>query len=161
MKTLNIQTFEMEDAVLRYDMDKSMLTCWSRFNNRKFWIKKLYDLNWISGIIEDNKKYYLACDSGEINGQFLAIKKLDGATEWFIPGKSFLHVIYKRYIYLIFADENDRFYLLKVYLSNGKAAWYHPVDRDLAEYSFADNKIRLHYQSGKTEVLSAGTGKSV
>jgi hypothetical protein len=159
MKTLNIQTFEMENAVLRYDIDKSILTCRSKHNDRKLWIKKLNDLYSLSGVIEDEKNYYIACDSGEINGQFLAVKKKDGATEWFIPGKSFLHVIYNGFIYLIFADENDQFYLLKVYLSNGKSAWHHSVDRDLIEYTFAENKINLHYSSGKSEVLSVGNGK--
>jgi hypothetical protein len=161
MKTLNVQTFEMENSVLRYDMDKSILVCRAKYDDKKLWIKKLNDLHSVSGVIEDNKKYYLACDSGEINGQFLAIKKKDGATEWFIPGKSFLHVIYKGYIYLIFADQNDHFYLLKVHLSNGKSIWHHPVDRDLNEYSFTGNKINLHYLSGEREILSASNGKNI
>jgi hypothetical protein len=161
MKTLNIQTFEMKNAVLRYDMDKSILTCGTKYNDRKLWVKKLNDLYSVSGIIEDDKKYYLACDSGEINGQFLAVKKQDGTTEWFIPGKSFLHVIYNGFLYLIFADENNRFYLLKVHLSNGKSSWFHHIEQDLSEYSFADNKITLHFLSGEREVLSVANGQPV
>jgi hypothetical protein len=150
----------MEDAILNFNPETSILLCQSKFNGKKHWVKKLNDL-YVSNILEDNKRYYVVCDSGEINGQFLAVKKENGTTSWFIPGKSFLHVFYKGFLFLIFADENNRFYLLKAYVSNGKSAWFHPVDPDLFEYIFANDKIKLKYISGKTESLSIKTGKLI
>lgn len=155
----NIQSFEMKKTALRYDPLKSTLLCQAA-GGKKLWIKKLYDLNSISDIIEDGNRYYIACDSGENSGQFLAVAKPTGNTDWFIPGKSFLHVLYKGHLFLIFADEESRFYLLKVILSSGKSAWYHPVDSDLKEYIFADNHIKLYYTSGRIEIVSSNTGKT-
>jgi hypothetical protein len=157
---LNILSFEMEDALLRFDTGTSILFCQSRLSGKKKWIKKISDLN-VSEIFEDNKRYYVVCDSGEINGQFLALKKDNGTTCWFIPGKSFLHVLYSNSLFLIFADENNRFYLIKAGVGNGKPAWFHPVDQDLYEYAFSDNKIKLKYSSGRTESLSLKTGKLI
>ena len=157
-RTYNTLSFEMDDAFLRFDMDSSILLCQSRHNDKKLWVKKLNNLI-ISDIFEDDSRYYIACDSGEINGQFLAVKKKNGITDWFIPGKSFLHVLYNGSLFLIFADENNRFYFLKVRINNGKSSWHHPVDPDLKEYSFINNSVKLDYLSGKTETLSIKTGK--
>ncbi len=157
-KNPNILSFEMDDALLRFDPESSILLCQTRLSGKKKWVKKLNELI-VSDIFEDHKKYYIVCDSGEINGQFLAVIKENGTTSWFIPGKSFLHVLYNGSLFLIFADENNRFYLIKAYVSNGKPAWFHPVDQDLYEYNFTNDKIKLKYSSGKAESLSVKTGK--
>jgi hypothetical protein len=159
-RNINTLSFEMADVLLRFDPETSILLCQSKINGKKRWVKKLNDL-YVSDILEDNKRYYIVCDSGEINGQFLALKKENGTTSWFIPGKSFLHVLYKGFLFLIFADENNRFYFLKVFLSSGKSAWYHSIDPDLIEYIFVNDKIKLNYLSGKTESLSVKTGKLI
>ncbi len=152
----------MERAALRYDFDKSTMLCLDKVDiSKKIWIKKLNNITHISNIIEDNKKYYVACESGDINGQFIALSKEDGSTKWFIPGKSFLQVIFKGSLYLIFIDENNEYYLLKVRRDNGNTTWHHRVDKDLFEYSFSKNKINLSYLSKKKELLSIRTGKIV
>ena len=157
-KNYNTLSFKMSDALLRFDLDSSILLCQSMHNDKKLWVKKFNNLI-ISDIFEDNSKYYIACDSGEINGQFLAVKKNNGVTDWFIPGKSFLHLLFNESLFLIFADENNRFYFLKVRKGNGKSSWFHPVDPDLKEYSFKNDSVKLDYISGKTETISIKTGK--
>lgn len=161
-KKMNIRAFEMEETVLKYDLDKSTLLCaGSSYNGKKLWIKKLPEISYISNIIEDNKRYYIACESGEINGQFIAVSKDDGSTEWFIPGRSFLQIIFSGFLYLIFVDENNHYYLLKVNRNNGRSSWHHRVEQNLREYSFTKKEIRLSYSSGKKEVLSVRTGKKI
>ncbi|MBN2040233.1 MAG: hypothetical protein JW864_09345 [Spirochaetes bacterium] len=156
----NVHYFNMEHAILCFDPGSSTLLCRSgRAGKKKLWIKKLNGLMEIFAIIEDNKRFYIACDSGDINGQFIAMQKDTGITDWFIPGKSFLHLLYKDFLYLIFSDESGQYYLLKVNLKDGKSVWYHPVDRDLNEYVFVDNKVKLNYLSGKSEAISIRTGK--
>ena len=152
----------MEDSILKYDPDKSTLLCKMKSADaRKVWIKKLLEISDISNIIEDGKRYYLACESGERNGQFLALSKNSGTTVWFIPGKSFLQILFEGFLYLIFIDEYSHYYLLKVKCSNGKAVWHHRLDRDLFEYAFSKKDVKLCYSSGKKELLSLRTGKSV
>ena len=161
-RNLNVQFFEMEHTVLRFDPDSSILLCRSNLaDKKKLWIKKLNGLMEISDIIEDTKRYYIACDSGNINGQYIAIQKNTGMTDWFIPGKSFLHLLYKDFLYLIFSDESNQYYLLKVRLTDGKSVWFHPVDQDLNEYIFIDNEVKLRYLSGKSESISIRTGRPV
>lgn len=157
-KNFIIQSFEMNDAFLRFDPESSILLCQTKPNSKRLWVKKINNLI-VSDIIEDTSRYYIICDSGDINGQFLAVKKKTGVTSWFIPGKSFMHILFKGFLFLIFSDENNRFYLLKVYISNGKSVWFHPIDPDLKEYIFKNDKIKLEYLSGKTETLSIKTGK--
>ncbi|MFH0975785.1 MAG: hypothetical protein V1874_08370 [Spirochaetota bacterium] len=158
-RNINVISFEMEGSELRFDPETSILLCRLKAGGRKLWVKKLNDL-FVSDIIEDSRRYYIACGSGEINGQFLAVKKESGSTSWFIPGRSFLHLLYKGFLYLIFADDKNNFYLLKVHVSNGKSAWFHPVDADLKEYVFMGNKIKLKYLSNKFEIISVKNGKS-
>ncbi len=161
VKNNNTQNFEMKNTILKYDPGKSTLLCLDKTKeNKKIWIKKLMDISHVSSIIEDKNKYYIACESGEINGQFLALSKESGATQWFIPGKSFLQIIFEGFLYLIFVDESDRYYLLKVRRENGRASWHHMVDQDLYEYSFSKKKISLVYSSGKSESLSIRTGRA-
>ncbi|MDY6935980.1 MAG: hypothetical protein SVZ03_17400 [Spirochaetota bacterium] len=151
--------FEMKTSILRYDIDKSILLCMS--NNKKLWAKKLMSVGCLSNIIEDDDKYYIACESGELNGQLLALRKVNGSTAWFIPGKSFLQIIFERYLYLIFVDGDEHHYLLKVNRRNGKVRWHHYVNHDLCEYRFTLNMIQLSYASGRSESLSLKNGRQI
>ena len=160
MAKINTQTFHMETSTLIFNTKKGTLSCLT-VNEKKLWIKKLLSVYCISNIIEDKNKYYAACESGEIEGQFLALSKENGITEWFIPGRSFLHIIFERSLYLIFTDETNQHYFLKVNRSNGNTSWHHPVDEDLQEYNFNKQRVRLSYASGKTEMLSIRNGKPI
>ncbi len=155
----NLQSFSMEDHVLRFDPYTSMILCLSRKENKKVWIKKLFDLSFIIHIIEDKNRYYLSCGSGETSGQFIAVKKSNGESDWFIPGRSFLSLIYGDFLYLIFNDEENRFYLIKAGISDGKSLWHYPVEDDLCEYEFKQEKLKLKYYSGRFEELSINTGR--
>ncbi|OHD63149.1 MAG: hypothetical protein A2176_11420 [Spirochaetes bacterium RBG_13_51_14] len=152
------QTFEMERAILSYDGSKSILLCTESKNSKKLWIKKIDDINHIENIIEDSDRFYLACESSDTKGFYLALDKPTGSTEWFIPGKAYFQIIYNGFLYAIFADEKMVFYLLKVDRSDGKKIWYHRINEDLCEYSFRADRIQLIYESGKSEKISTITG---
>ncbi|MDY6967201.1 MAG: hypothetical protein SVR08_00910 [Spirochaetota bacterium] len=149
----------MDGYELRYDRERSILLCSSiTNNNRKLWVKKLKEISYISNIIEDEQRYYLACESGEISGQFLVLLKRTGSTKWFIPGKSYLQILFGDYIYLIFIDEEEHYYFLKVNRKSGELKWHHKVDQDLCKYSITKERILLTYFSGKEESISVKTG---
>lgn len=153
--------FAMESADLIFDPAKSILLCRARGNDgRTIWAKKLYDAGSIAGIFEDGECYYINCESGEREGRFLALERESGVTRWFIPGRSFLHVQYEGFLFLVFIDEEGSYYLLKVERASGNALWHHRVDDDLCEYSFTRRSIHLQYSSGKTETLSHETGRA-
>ncbi|MCU0821428.1 MAG: hypothetical protein MUC95_03015 [Spirochaetes bacterium] len=154
--------FDMADSILKYDPGRSTLLCIDKSAKaKKIWIKKILDITDITNVFEDGKRYFIACESGEINGQFLALFRSSGSTAWFIPGKSFLQVLFEGFLYLIFIDENGHYYLLKVNCNNGKALWHHRLDPDLFEYAFTKKEVRLSYTSGKKEILSLRTGKRI
>lgn len=156
----NSQIFEMKRNSLIYDQGKSILLCRLKTHGkRKLWARKVNDVNYISSVIEDDEKFYISFESGEKSGQFLAIHKENGKTKWYIPGKSFLQVLFDEALYLIFIDEQDRYYLIKVRRDNGKTVWHHLVDADLSEYRFKGQRIRLYYTSRKFETISAASGK--
>jgi outer membrane protein assembly factor BamB len=156
----NSQIFEMRRNSLIYDQVKSILLCRLKTDgNRKLWARKVNDVNYISSVIEDEEKFYISFESGEKSGQFIAIYKENGKTGWYIPGKSFLQVLFGGALYLIFVDEQDRYYLIKVRRDNGKTEWHYRVDGDLCEYRFKGQRIRLYYSSNKFETISALTGK--
>jgi len=148
----------MKDANLFYYADRSILVCRSKAQ-QKMWAKKIYDIESIYNALEDNGKFYLSCDSGEKSGQFLAIHKKTGSTAWFIPGKTFLQILFEKFLYLIFVDENDCYFLLKVNQSKGETLWHHKVKEDLKEYAINKNRVKLVYSSGMIEILSSASGK--
>lgn len=152
------QTFEVGDRTLCFDNGKSILLCRETKESKNLWIKKITDVNQIDNLIEDPSKYYLSCESADNRGYYLALNKVTGATEWFIPGKAYFQIIYDGFLYLIFADMKKEFYLLKVERSDGKKTWFHRIDEDLCEYSFRSERILLKYESGKTEKISPLTG---
>src|SRR4030042_4565080 len=152
------QAFEMERAILSYDGSKSILLCTESKNSKKLWIKKIDDINHIENIIEDSDRFYLACESSDTKGFYLALDKKTGSTEWFIPGKAYFQIIYDGFLYAIFMDEKNYFYFLKIDCADGKKIWHHRTDKDLCEYSFRHDRILLKYESGKTEKISPLTG---
>lgn len=155
-----MQSFTLKRNKLSYDEEKSMLVCNDRDKDgKKLWVKKIHEVGIISNIIEDDKNFYLACESGESSGSFLAIEKSSGNTVWFIPGKSFLQVFYMGFLYIIFVDDNEQYYLLKVERKKGRTKWHYRILNDLSEYHFSRKEIKLTYSSGKTECLSPATGK--
>ena len=152
------QIFEMENSILCFEPDKSILLCKAPDGRRKLWIKKVHDVELIETIIEDKTQYYLSCKAGEIEGFFIAINKETGATAWFIPGKAYFQVLYSGFLYAIFADGQKKFYLIKIERADGTKIWHHQINEDLCEYSFRPDRILLIYESGRTEKLSPLTG---
>jgi outer membrane protein assembly factor BamB len=154
-----VQNIEMDGSELVLDPAKSILVCLETGEGkRKLWAKKLNDAGFIDTVLEDAEKYYVACESGDSSGQYLALRKDTGETLWFIPGKCFLQVLFEGFLFLIFVDDRGDHYLLKVDRENGNALWHHRVDEDLREYSFTKKRVKLAYASGKTESLSMENG---
>ncbi len=155
-----VQSIALKDSELVLDPDKSILICRSGTDEKKKrWAKKLSGVWVLGAVLEDDEKFYVACESGEASGQFLALHKDSGVTGWYIPGKCFLQVLFEGYLFLIFIDDRMQHYLLKVDTENGTALWHHRVDDDLMEYSFTRKRIRLGYASGKIEHLSVADGR--
>jgi outer membrane protein assembly factor BamB len=152
------ETFKMENGILCYDSGKSILLCKEQNNSKNLWIKKITDIKHIDDVIEDSSNYYIACEADDVRGYFLALDKATGSTDWFIPGKPFFQIIYDGFLYIIFTDEKNFFYLLKIDRSDGKKIWYHRISKDLCEYSFRADRIMLKYESGKTEKISPLNG---
>ena len=155
------QQFELGARTLHYDCGKSTLLCKDSESGKNIWIKKISDINLIHTVIEDSSRYYIACETDDIKGLYLAIGKGTGSTEWFIPGKAYFHIVYHDGLYIIFTDVNNEFYLLKVDCSDGKKIWHHRIDRDLCEYRFSADRIVLNFESGKRETLSPRSGLAV
>lgn len=152
--------FEMKKAILDFNDEKSILFCLTgQHETRKLWAKKLPDVQCISHVKEDNERYYVACEYTNTDGIFLALNKETGNTVWYIPGRALLHIMYKNFPYLIFIDGEEKFHFIKVDPKDGRKIWHHPIDGDLAEYSFYRDKITLRYRSGKKDVLSVEDGR--
>ena len=161
MENAYSQTFEMENGMLCYDSGKSILLCRALKSGRNLWIKKIPGICLIDSVTEDATRYYLACETDDVHGLFLALAKATGATEWFIPGKAYFQILFDGYLYIIFTDGNSEFYLIKADRSDGKKIWYHRVRDDLCEYGFRSDRILLKYGSGRSETLSPLTGIAI
>jgi hypothetical protein len=154
-----VTSFELKDSVLSYDPEKSLVVCRTKGEDRKkIWIKKLEDAGTVTSVLEDGERYFLACEYGESEGAFLALEMGSGVTVWYIPGRSFLQVIYEGYLFMIFIDERGEYFLIKVECAGGSTVWHHRVESDLAEYRFNPRRIRLFYESGREETLDSATG---
>lgn len=154
------QFFTLKDVTLLFDFSRSVLMCKSSSgDDQKLWAKKIPEVMCIDNIIEDDDKYYVACEYSEKDGMFLALAKDDGTTQWYIPGRSHLQVLFEGFLYLIFIDEREHYYFIKVEIQEGRKIWHHEVGIDLNEYSFSKTGIELRYKSGRTEVLSFKTGE--
>lgn len=154
----NSHIFEMKSNILYYDIIKSILICKLTIDNKVLWAKKIEDSNLINDVDEDTNNYYVSCETSDAGGQFLAINKKNGTTAWYIPGRSYFQQLFNKYLYIIFIDGKDRFYLIKVDKCNGSKIWDHEVKEDLCEYSFRRNRILLKYSSGYIEKISPQTG---
>jgi predicted aspartyl protease len=64
-------------------------------------------------------------------------------------------------VYLIFSDENDDFFLIKVLADNGKKFWHHVVDTGLSCYTINSKEVILQYIDEKIEVLNSSSGLPV
>jgi len=120
---------------------------------RRYGQKKMHEPVAIQNVLFDKRYYYIACKTVDTEGIFLALEKKNGSTAWFIPGSTFLEVLYRGYLYLIFVDENERHFLIKVECNEGNKLWFHQIDSDLYYYHFKEDCIILHYASGKKEML--------
>jgi outer membrane protein assembly factor BamB len=155
------ETFRMKDGILCYSSDKSMLLCKEPNSSKNLWIKKIPDVTHIDNVIDDSSNYYIACETDDVRGYFLALNKKTGSTEWFIPGKAYFQIVYGDFLYAIFLDEKGLFYFLKIDRADGKKIWHRRIDDDLFEYSFLPERILLKYESGKTEKISPLTGANI
>jgi outer membrane protein assembly factor BamB len=158
MDKTTAQKFEMKEHTLLYDMDKSILLCKNSDASKNIWAKKISDISNLSDVIEDDANYYISCESGDSAGCFLAVYKNNGSSLWYIPGKPFLNLLFEGFLYLIFIDDKNAYYLLKVDRQSGNKIWHHRIDPDLTEYSFRSDRILLTYTSGRKEILSPKTG---
>jgi hypothetical protein len=153
------ESYDLQTATLTWDPDKSIVTCRDKGEvRRKIWIKKIADAGFVTSVIEDGERYYLACESGDSQGTFLCVDRENGETLWYIPGRSFLQVVYEGFLYMIFIDEQGAYFLLKIDRADGSSVWHHRVDMDLCEYRFSTRRIRLFYESGREEILDGATG---
>lgn len=152
------QTFHLKNKTVEFDSGKSILLCRDSFKNKNLWAKKIVDVSSIDDIMEDETHLFVNCMKDEKSGQYLALDKENGSTVWYIPGRSFLNVIFEAFVYLIFIDNHEKYFLIKVDKNTGTKIWFHEIRDDLKEYSFRSSQIVLKYESGATERLSPHTG---
>lgn len=161
MNKNTVQRFELADLVLQYDFTTYALLCRNAEDGRNLWIRKIEDGGFILEVQEDDAKVYISFESGEKCGQFIALMKADGSTCWFIPGRAFMFRLFMNSIFLIFTDENDDFFLIRVSADTGEKFWYHCVNAGLSLYTINSKEVILEYTDGNVEVLSSSTGLSV
>ncbi len=155
-----VQPFEMRETVLVYEPAKSILVCKQNSGDKKkLWVKKLLEGGTVLSAAEDDERYYVALQSGEASGQYMALDRVSGATCWFIPGRAFLQILFDGFLYLIFIDEREHYYLLKVNRGSGGSIWHYSVEGDLCEYSFTKKRVYLLYASGRREAVSLDSGR--
>lgn len=158
MDNNNSQIIRMDEHILYFDCRSSVLLCKNIESGKKLWIKKVDDPGLLNGVIEDSSRFFLAFEYGEMSGIFLTVNKNDGSTLWEIPGRAFLYRIFMDFIYLIFVDESDNYFFIKVDIFEGTIIWHHNVVADLCEYIINPSGILLQYLSGKTEKIDIETG---
>jgi len=157
MEKIESQIFKMDKNTLVFDTNRSILFC-KQIDNKIQWAKKITNILSIDEIIEDQNNYYIICEANESSGLYISVKKSNGNTLWEIPGKSYLQIQHENFLYLIFIDANERYYLIKVDKENGKKLWHYEVGIDLCEYKISPGVISLIYSTGKTESISSLTG---
>ncbi len=151
--------FEMSETALVFEEGKSILLCKARGEGeKKIWAKKIPEGHVITAVLEDPLRYYVACDYSARDGIFLALGKESGSTEWYIPGRSLLHVLFKGQLFLVFVDGEGVYFLIKVDPQDGSKSWHRTVEEDLQEYSFFRDRITLKYRSGRREAISVADG---
>lgn len=158
MNKESIQRFELADLLLQYDYQTYSLLCRNCDDGKNLWIRKVDDGGFILDVFENKDKIFLSMEYEGNCGQFLVLNKKDGLTSWYIPGKAYMFCLYSDYIYLIFADDNNDFFLIKASSENGSKLWHHSVNDGLTGYTINTNIIILRYAGGSTEILSSSTG---
>jgi len=153
-----LQRFELSEYLIQYDPETFILLCRKASEGKNIWIRKIEDGGFIAGAVHDGDCFYFSIESGDKSGQFIAINSADGSTRWIIPGKSYMFQLYSNFIYLIFIDSSDFFYLIKVRTADGSKVWHYRVSEDLYQYKINKNRIALKYHSGKTDVISSESG---
>ena len=157
----NIQRFELSKLLLQYNLETYALLCKEKDNGKNLWIRKIEDGGFILDISEDNERIFIALESDDKSGQFLALKKIDGNIIWFIPGKAYMFRIFLDFVYLIFIDEDGNFFLIKVSAADGGKIWHYQVNEKLSSYTINKEIIELKYLDGNKEVLDSATGEPV
>ena len=155
------QKFTLSSHILEFDSAKGILRCMSLGSGKVSWVKQLDDILNIDSVSENHDIFFLSCRIDETSGKFIALSKTDGMTSWFIPGHEFLHVLHKDSLFLIFIDNAETYYLIKVDVKDGSPAWQRVVEFDLYEYSIDDDSVTLFYKSGRTEYVDRDTGETV
>jgi len=161
MDNKNSQIFRMDANLIYFDYSTNVLLCKDIENKRKLWIKKIDDPGIINDVIEDDMRFFIAFESGEKSGIFLVLSKKDGSTLWDIPGRAYMYRIFLDYIYLIFIDDSERFFLIKAEISDGSLIWHHNVSEDLCEYVINPSGIVLNYLNGYREKIDIETGRII
>lgn len=145
--------FDCKETLIVFHPEKHAILCIGRQDGRKLWAKKLHEPARIQNVLFDENFYYIACTMGDTQGMFLSLSKSNGSTVWLIPGRTFLEVLYQEYLYLIFVDEHEQYFLIKVECGGGSTVWFREIDSDLYYYHFKDDGIAFHYASGKKEMI--------
>jgi len=158
MNKESIQRFELTELLLQYDYLTYTLLCKSLDEGKNLWIRKIEDGGYILDVNEDEDKIFISMESDEKSGQFIALNKKDGLTNWFIPGKAYMFRLYLNSVYLIFVDGDDNFFLIKASSNDGTKLWHHPVDDGLTAYTINNEVVVLNYINGSNEILSSSTG---
>ncbi len=161
MNKESIQRFELNDFILQYDYRTYSLLCRSTDEGKNLWIRKIDDGGYILDANEDRDKIFISMELDEKSGQFLVLNKKDGLTIWSIPGKAYMFRIYLYFVYLIFVDGDDNFFLIKASSEDGKKLWHHPVNDGLHSYTINNENVTLSYVDGTTEILNSRTGIAV
>jgi hypothetical protein len=161
MKAGNIQRFELNDFLLQYDFTAGVLLCKSISLSKNLWIKKIEEGGIILDVIESDAIFFIAFEYNDTDGIFLAINRSDGKTAWFIPGRAYMYRVFGEFIFLIFIDEEGRYFLIKSSCAEGGIIWHHEVDIGLAEYTIRSDYLLLVYRDGRKEVLDMETGEEI
>ncbi len=161
MKAGSIQRFELNDFLLQYDFTAEVLLCKSISSSKNLWIKKIEEGGIILDVVEGDALFYMAFEYNDTDGLFIAVNKADGKTAWSIPGRAYMYRIYGNFIFLIFIDDEGRYFLIKSSCCAGGIIWHHEVDIDLAEYTIRNDYISLVYMDGRKEVIDMETGGEI
>lgn len=161
MKAGSIQRFELNGFLLQYDCSGEMLLCRSLPGDRKLWIKKIDEGGIILDVVDSGELFLIAFEYDDTGGQFMAVNKSDGKTEWFIPGRAYMYRVFGGYVFLIFIDGNGDYHFIKSSISDGGMVWHHPVSMELTGYTIRNDYISLVFSDGRKETLDFETGELV
>jgi outer membrane protein assembly factor BamB len=157
----NIQRFELAKILLQYNLDTYTLLCKEKNEGRNLWIRKIEDGGYILDAGEDSEIIFIAIESGNNSGQFLALKKSDGNILWFIPGKAYMFRVFLDSVYLIFLDEDNNYFLIKASVHDGRKIWHYKINEKLSAYTINKNIVELKYLDSSKEILDSVTGELI